>query len=188
MYSASDLRKGLKIELDGEPYIVTDFDFCKPGKGQALYRCKLKSMLSGGTMDRTFRSVDKMDKPDLSEREMIFSYQEGDSYVFMDGASYEEVHVSGDSLGNQIYFLIPDMECTILFYRDRPLEVTLPFFIEKVVAETEPGARGDTATNVTKPAKIDNGYEIHVPLFVNQGDTVRIDTRTGEYAERVSKA
>lgn len=188
MYSASDLRKGLKIELDGEPYIVTDFDFCKPGKGQALYRCKLKSMLSGGTMDRTFRSADKMDKPDLSEREMIFSYQEGDNYVFMDGESYEEVHVSGEQLGNQIYFLIPDMECNILFYRERPLEVTLPFFVEKVVVETEPGARGDTATNVTKPAKIDNGYEIHVPLFVNEGDTVRIDTRTGDYAERVSKA
>lgn len=188
MYNASDLRKGLKIELDGEPYIVTDFDFCKPGKGQALYRCKLKSMLTGGTMDRTFRSVDKMEKPDLSEREMIFSYQEGENYVFMDGESYEEVRVSGESLGNQVYFLDPDMECTILFYQDRALEVTLPFFVEKVIAETEPGARGDTATNVTKPAKIDNGYEIHVPLFVNEGDRVRIDTRTGDYADRVSKA
>jgi elongation factor P len=188
MFSASDLRKGLKIEIDGDPYIVTDFDFCKPGKGQALYRCKLKNMLSGGTMDRTFRSVDKIDKPDLRDKEMIFSYLEGDSYVFMDAETYEEVRLTAEQLGNQIYFLDDNMECQMLFFRDRPIEVTLPFFVEKVIAETEPGARGDTATNVMKPAKIDNGYEIHVPLFVNEGDTVKIDTRTGDYSERVSKA
>jgi elongation factor P len=188
MFSASDLRKGLKIEIDGDPYIVTDFDFCKPGKGQALYRCKLKNMLSGGTMDRTFRSVDKIDKPDLRDKEMIFSYHEGDAYVFMDAETYEEVRLTDEQLGNQVYFLDDDMECQMLFFRDRPIEVTLPFFVEKVIAETEPGARGDTATNVMKPAKIDNGYEIHVPLFVNEGDTVKIDTRTGDYSERVSKA
>jgi elongation factor P len=188
MFTASDLRKGLKIEIEGEPYIITQFEFCKPGKGQALYRCKLKHMLNGSGMDKTFRSVDKVDKPDLMQKDMIYSYPEGDMYVFMDAETYEQTRVPADVLGNQTNFLQEDAECQILFYKDKPVEVTLPIFFEAVITETEPGARGDTATNVTKPAKIQNGYEIQVPLFVNQGDTVRIDTRTGEYSERVSKA
>ncbi|NMA43788.1 MAG: elongation factor P [Oligosphaeraceae bacterium] len=189
MYEASDLRKGLKIELDGEPYIVSDFDFCKPGKGQALYRCKLKNMLTGSTMDRTFRSVDKIDRPNLEEKELHFSYEEGDGvYVFFDSRTHDEVRIDAKVLGDNVYFLDDDMACSVLFYKERPVEITLPFFVEKKIAETEPGARGDTATNVLKPAKIDNGYEIQVPLFVNVGDTVRIDTRTGAYADRVSKA
>lgn len=188
MYEAADLRKGLKIEVDGEPYIVTEFDFCKPGKGQALYRCKLKNMLSGGTMDRTFRSVDKIGKPDLMEKELVYSYDEGNFYVFLDPDTHDEVRIEEDVIGDNKYFLDDNMECFVLFYRERPIEITLPFFVEKKITETEPGARGDTATNVTKPARIENGYEIQVPLFVNQGDTVRIDTRTGQYADRVSKA
>jgi len=188
MYTASDLRKGLKIELDGEPYIVTDFDFCKPGKGQALYRCKLKNMLTEATLDKTFRSVDKIGKPDLSEREVIFSYVDGPHYVFMDAETYEEIRLPAETLGDQRYFLIENDECNMLFYRDRPVEVTLPIFVDKVIAETEPGVRGDTATNVTKAAKLDNGYELQVPIFLNTGDVIRIDTRTGEYSERVSKA
>jgi len=188
MYTASDLRKGLKIEIDGEPWAVTDYDFCKPGKGQALYRCKLKNMLTGTTMDRTFRSVDKIDKPDLFEKDLIYSYPDGPLQVFMDSESYEEIRVSSEALGDQVNFLDDEMQCRVLMYKDRPIEVTLPTFVEKAIAWTEPGARGDTATNVTKPAKIENGYEIRVPLFVNQGDLVRIDTRTGEYSERVSKA
>lgn len=188
MYDAADLRKGLKIEVDGEPYIVTEFDFCKPGKGQALYRCKLKSMLTGGTMDRTFRSVDKIGKPNLEEKELLYSYDEGNFYVFQDPETNDEVRIDAKVIGDNKYFLDDNMECSILFYQDRPIEITLPYFVEKKIAETEPGARGDTATNVTKPARIDNGYEIQVPLFVNQGDTVRIDTRTGQYADRVSKA
>ncbi len=187
MYEASDLRKGLKIELDNEPYLITEFDFCKPGKGQALYRCKCKNMISGGTVDRTFRSVDKIDTPALEEKTLTYSYEEGESYVFTD-ENYEEIRIPQELLGNQKYFLDDSMECTVLFFRDRPIEITLPYFVEKKIAETEPGARGDTATNVTKPAKLDNGYELAVPLFVNEGDTIRIDTRTGAYAERVSKA
>lgn len=189
MYEASDLRKGLKIELDGEPYIVTEFDFCKPGKGQALYRCKLKNMISGGTVDKTFRSADKVGKPDLEEKELHFSYEEGNGiYIFFDPNTNDEVRIDEKLLGDSKYFLDDDMTCAILFYRERAIEITLPFFVEKKITETEPGARGDTATNVTKPAKIANGYEIQVPLFVNVGDTVRIDTRTGDYADRVSKA
>lgn len=188
MYTASDLRKGLKIELDGEPYTVASFDFCKPGKGQALYRCKLKHMLTGATLDKTFRSVDKIDKPNLYEREMIYSYPDGPDYVFMDAETYEEIRMGADVLGDQTNFLIEDMECGVLLYRDKPVEVTLPIFVEKAIVTAEPGARGDTATNVTKPAYLDNGYELQVPIFVNAGDVVRVDTRTGEYSERVSKA
>jgi len=187
MYTASDLRKGLKIEIDGAPYVITDFQFVKPGKGQALYRCKMKNLINGATLDRTYRAVEKIDKPNLEERDLIYSYQDGEHFVFMDNATYEQIMIDADVLGDQRYFLVEDMEVQILFHNDRPIEVTLPFFIEKEVVETEPGARGDTATNVLKPAKIDNGYEIQVPLFIKQGDIVRIDTRTGKYADRVSK-
>jgi elongation factor P len=188
MFNASDLRKGLKIEIDNEPYMITDFEFCKPGKGQALYRCKLKNMISGNTMDKTFRSADKVDKPDLRQTDMIYSYLEGSNYIFMDAETYEQVLIPESVLGDQRYFLKEDSECQVLFYQDRPIEVTLPVFVEFVIAKTEPGARGDTATNVTKPAWLDNGYEVQVPLFVNEGDLVKVDTRTGAYSERVSKA
>ncbi len=187
MYSASDLRKGLKVEVDGDPWVITEFEFCKPGKGTALYRCKLKNMITGSTMDRTYRPSDRIDKPNLSEHEMYYSYPEGDFFVFSDAETYEEHRISRDFLGDQAYFLIENALCNVLMFNDKPIEVVLPVFIEKVIVETEPGARGDTATNVTKPAKIDNGYQINVPIFVNQGDLVRIDTRTGQYAERVKK-
>ena len=188
MYNASDLKKGLKIQIDGAPWAITEFEFCKPGKGTALYRCKMKNMINGAGMEKTYRPTDKIEKPDLEEREMYYSYPEGDMYVFSDAETYEEMRVSSEMLGNQVYFLIEDSLCKVLLYNGQPIEITLPTFIEKVIAETEPGARGDTATNVMKPAKLDNGYEIQVPLFINEGDTVKVDTRTGEYAERVSKA
>ena len=188
MYSASDLRKGLKIEIDGEPWVITDFDFCKPGKGTALYRCKLKNMITGNTMDRTYRPGDKFGKPDLAEKEMYYSYPEGDFFVFSDAETYEELRVNKEVLGESAAFMIEDSLCSILLFNGMALEVTLPVFIEKEIVETEPGARGDTATNVTKPAKIDNGYEIQVPIFINTGDIIKIDTRTGQYSERVKKA
>ncbi len=188
MFSASDLKKGLKIEIEGQPWVITEFEFCKPGKGTALYRCKMKNLMTGTGMEHTYRPTDKVGKPNLEEREMYYSYQDGDNYVFSDVDTFEEMHVHQETLGKQCYFLIENSLCKFLLYNGTPIEITLPTFIEKVIAETEPGARGDTATNVLKPAKIDNGYEIQVPLFINIGDTVKIDTRTGEYAERVSKA
>ena len=188
MYSASDLRKGLKVQVEGQPWVITHFDFCKPGKGQALYRCKLKNMMTGSTMDRTWRSNDKFEKPDLMEREVIYSYDDGTNFIFSDNQTYEEVAVNAEILGDQVNFLMENDECKILFFNDAPIEVTLPVFIEKLIVETEPAVKGDTATNVTKDAKLDNGYELQVPLFINEGDLVKIDTRTGEYAERVKKA
>lgn len=187
MYTTSELRKGLKIEIDGDPYVITDFQFVKPGKGQALYRCKLKNILTGSTMDRTYRSADKVGKPDLMQREMVYSYPEGDHYVFMDDSTYEQVTVDKDVIGDMKHFLVEDMAVKVLFFNDVAIDLEMPNFVEKEIIETEPGARGDTATNVNKPAKVDNGYEIHVPLFIKQGDWVRIDTRTGEYADRISK-
>jgi elongation factor P len=187
MYTTSDLRKGLKIEIDGQPYVITEFNFVKPGKGQALYRCKMKNIMTGSTMDRTYRSTEKIGKPDLMQKDMSYSYPEGDHFVFMDDETYEQVTVDTDVVGDMKYFLIEEMPCKVLFFNDIPIDIELPVFVEKVIAETEPGAKGDTATNVYKPAKIDNGYEIQVPLFINEGDLVRIDTRTGEYADRVNK-
>lgn len=183
----SELRKGAKIEIDGQPYVITVFDFCKPGKGQALYRCKLKNLISGSTMDKTYRSADTVEKPDLSNRDVTYSYADGDMFVFSDSETFEEIHIPALVIADQKPFLIENAECSILFHGDKPIEVTLPIFIEKKIAKTEPGARGDTATNVTKPAFLDNGYEIAVPLFINEGDLVKIDTRTGQYSERVNK-
>ncbi len=187
MYTASDLRKGLKIEVDGEPYEIVEFQFVKPGKGQALYRCRIKNMLTGATLDKTFRSADKIGQPDLEERDMIYSYSDGDNFVFMDAQTYEQVEVPSEILGERRFFLDENIEVKVLFHNGHPIDVTLPYFVEKVIARTEPGARGDTATNVLKSAQLENGYEIQVPLFINEGDVVRIDTRTGKYADRVSK-
>ena len=187
MYSASDLRKGLKIEIDGQPYVITDFTFTKPGKGQAIYTCKLKNMIQGNTMTRQYRSNDKVDKPQLEQIKLQYSYQDGDSYVFMND-NYEQVALGDDILDTAKNFLVEDMTVEVLYHNGSPIAVELPVFIEKEIVYTEPGARGNTATNVLKPAKIDTGYEIQVPIFMNQGDIVKIDTRTGEYVERVATA
>ena len=186
MFSASDLRKGLKVEIDDQPWIITEFTFTKPGKGQAIYNCKLKNMLDGRTMSRSYRSNDKVGRPSLANKELVYSYPEGDKYVFMD-ENYVQIEIGVDILGDLRFFLVEELACEVLFYNDRPIEVTLPNFIEKEIVYTEPGARGDTATNVLKPAKIDTGYEVQVPLFVNQGDIIKIDTRTGAYSDRVAK-
>jgi len=188
MYSASDLKKGLKVEIDGQPWVITEFEFCKPGKGTALYRCRLKNMITSVTMEKTYRPVDKLEVPNVEEHEMYYSYNEGDFYVFSNAETYEETRISKEFLGDKRFFLIEEALCKVLFFNGKPIDVTLPVFIEKVIIQTDPGARGDTATNVLKPAKIDNGYEIQVPLFINEGDLIKIDTRTGLYSERVNKA
>jgi len=187
MFSASDLRKGLKVEIDGAPFIITDFTFSKPGKGQSIYNCKLKNLISGSTLTRSYRSNDKIEKPELSNTEMQYSYTDGTDFVFMN-EDFEQVHLSAENLGDGRFFLTEDMTVEVLYFKDQPIDITLPTFVDKAIVETEPGARGDTATNVLKPAKIDSGYEVQVPIFVNEGDVVKIDTRTGAYSERVSQA
>ena len=185
MYSASDLRKGLKVEIDGVPYAIADFTFVKPGKGASIYNCKMKNLITGSTLTRSYRSNDKLDEPKLEERTMRYSYKDGDNYVFID-KNFEQMNVGASVLGDARFFLVEEIEVDILIHNDQPIGVELPTFIEKEIKETEPGYRGNTATNVTKPAKIEGGYELQVPLFINQGDVIKIDTRTGEYSDRVS--
>ena len=187
MIGTSDLRKGIKLKIDGAPHVVTDFNFTKPGKGQAVYRCKLKNMLTGNSFDKSWRSGDKMEKADLRSGSLIYSYLDGEEYVFMDPKSYEQTYISEKTIGDQKYFLIDDAECEVLYFEGKAIEVSLPNFVVKEITYTEPGAKGDTATNVLKPAQIDSGYEVNVPLFINEGDFIKIDTRTGEYSERVKK-
>jgi len=187
-YSASDLRKGLKVELDGVPFEITEFQFVKPGKGMAMYKCRIRNMITGGTQDRTFREVEKIGKPDIYSRELVYTYKSGTNYVFSDPETYEEVEIDEETLGDRKWFLIEEMHIGILFFNGKPIDFNFPVFIEKEIIETEPGFRGDTANNVTKPATLDNGYVIQVPIFINPGDIVRVDTRTGKYGDRVSSA
>lgn len=185
MYTASDLRKGLKIEIDGQPYLITDFDFSKPGKGQAIYNCKLKNMLNGTTMSRSYRSNDKIDKPELAQTTIRFSYEDGGAFVFLND-DFDEIRVSAETLGRNRFFLMDDMAVDALFFNNEVIEVELPNLVERKVLKCEVGAKGNTAAGkVMKPATVEGGYELPVPLFVNEGDVIRIDTRTGEYADRI---
>jgi len=185
-YAAADLRKGLRVEIEGVPYVITEFNFVKPGKGASIYTCRVKSLLDGNTFVRQFRSNDVIKKPDLEDRTLHYSYAEGDDFIFLD-EHFEQATIPGSVLGDNKFFLFEECEVHVLYHNGQPVDVTLPTFVEKEILDTEPGARGNTATNVLKAAKINGGYEIQVPLFINQGDIVKIDTRTGEYSDRVSK-
>ncbi len=185
-YNAADLRKGLKVEVDGQPYLITEFSFYKPGKGAAIYNCRIKHMVTGGTQTKAYRSNDTIDKPELEEKNVTYSYAKDDQFIFTD-ENFEEVSVPTAILGDKQYFLQDNVECMVLFHRGQPIDITLPNFVIKTILETEPGARGNTATNVLKPAKIEGGYEIAVPLFCVQGEKIKIDTRTGTFVERVLK-
>ncbi|MFO0681164.1 MAG: elongation factor P [Sandaracinus sp.] len=187
MYDTSDIRKNLKIILDGAPCVVVDFQFVKPGKGQAFTRTKLRNMLTGNILERTFKQGEKFEKADMEERQQQFLYPEGDKFVFMDTKSYDQLYLSGDQLGDARVFIQDGMMVDVLFWNERPIGVTPPTFVELKVVETEPGFKGDTSTNTLKPAKMETGATVGVPLFVNEGDMIRIDTRTGEYVERVKK-
>jgi elongation factor P len=180
------LRKGLRIQIEGSPYLITEFNFVKPGKGAAIYNCKLKNLINGSTLVRGFRSNDSFDEPRLDEKTLIYSYVNGDHYIFND-KNYEEITISAEVLGDNRHFLQPDMEVHILFFNDIPIDIVLPTFVEMKITYTEPGARGDTANNVLKAATLEGGYQIQVPIFVKQDDVIKIDTRTGEYCDRVGR-
>ncbi|MDA8163621.1 MAG: elongation factor P [Desulfobacteraceae bacterium] len=187
MYTTSDLRKGLKINIDGQPYIITDFQFSKPGKGQALYRCRLRNMVTSNSMDRTFRSNDKFDKADLEERTVQFLYAQGDEYHFMDTKSYEQMALTTEQMGDAVKYLIDNMEVDVLLFEGRPIGVTVPTFVNLTVTAAEPYAKGDTSGSDTKPVTVETGYVLQVPPFVEEGDKLQIDTRTGEYVTRVKE-
>jgi elongation factor P len=185
MYSTAEFKKGLKIELDGVPYTIVDFQHVKPGKGGAFVRTKLKSLLTGRVLDQTFRSGEKVKRPDLMEREMQYLYREGDSFCMMDNETYEQIMLTEDQVGEARLYLTENLDVKILFFNQQPVAVEVPLFVELEVAQTEPGVKGDTAAGGTKPASLESGVTIQVPLFINEGDRVRVDTRTGSYMERV---
>jgi elongation factor P len=187
MYQASDLKKNLRIKMDNEPYIITEFNFVKPGKGQALYRCKLKNMITGSQFERTFRSADTFESADLQEKKMQYLYQEEGKYCFMDNVSFEQVFLTAEQVGDAKNFMIDNIEASILLYEDRPLGITLPNFVDLVVTEADPWAKGDSVTGNTKPVKVQTGYMILVPTFIEEGEKIRVDTRTGEYLTRVKE-
>ncbi len=187
MYESGDLRKGLKIEMEGEPYVIVRFDFVKPGKGQALYKCKLKNLLTGAQFEKTFRSGEKFKPADLEELEMEYLYTDGDNYHFMNTSTYEQEEVSKDQVGDAIDFLKENTKCQMLLFDGRPIGLALPNFVEMLITKADPWIKGDTASGDSKPATIETGYVLQVPTFVGEGELIRIDTRTGEYVERVKE-
>ena len=187
MYSASDLRKGLKVQIEGSPYIVTEFEFSKPGKGQALYRCKMRNMISGNQLVKTYRSNDKFEKAELDERKMQFLYNQGEEFHFMDTDNFEQLSLSREQMGENVNFLLENMEVVVLFFSGRPIDISIPIFVNLLVTRADPWAKGDTSGNDTKPVTVETGYVLQVPPFVEEGDKIQIDTRTGEYVTRVKE-
>ncbi len=187
MYTASDLRKGLKVVIDNEPYIVTAFEFSKPGKGQALYRTKLRNMITGMILDRTYREGETFEPASLEERAMQYLYKDGDHYHFMDNQTYEQIIISEESLEDTKNFLVENLNVKILLFRDKAIGVELPNFVNLRVIKTETWVKGDTAKSDYKPATVENGYVLRVPPFIEEGGLITIDTRTGEYSTRVKE-
>jgi len=187
MYNASDLRKNLKIQIDGDPYVIVEFTFSKPGKGQSLYRCKLKNMISGTQFERTFRSVDTFQPANLQEKKMQYLYEEDNQYCFMDTETYEQIYLTEDQLGDAKNYMSDNLDVEILFFGDKPLGITLPNFVDLTVTKAEPWAKGDSVTGKSKPVEVETGYTLQAPPFVEEGGKIRIDTRTGEYLTRVKE-
>ena len=185
MYSTPDFRKGLKIEIENAPCVIVDFQHVKPGKGGAFVRTKLKNLVTGSVTDKTFRAGEKVGKPDINESTMQYLYNDGSDYHFMNTATFEQICLSAEQLSGGKDFLKENTQVTILEYNGKVIGVDLPIFVNLGVAETEPGVRGDTASGGSKPARLESGAVVNVPLFINEGDVLKIDTRTGEYVERV---
>ncbi|MDL2316777.1 elongation factor P [Desulfovibrio sp. OttesenSCG-928-A18] len=184
MYSTTDFRKGLKIEVEGTPYEIVEFQHFKPGKGGAMIRTKLRNFLTGRMQDITFRSGEKVGKPDLETREMQYLYSEADDLIFMDLTTYEQLHIKAESTDGKAGYLKESQLVQVLLYQGQPLDFDLPASLVFEVTETDPGAKGDTVSNVTKPATLETGLVIQVPIFVNSGDKVKVDTRSGAYLGR----
>jgi elongation factor P len=182
-----EIRKGAKIVIDGDPCVVVEYQFVKPGKGQALYKCKIRNMISGALWDKTWRSGEKFEKADLEEHRMQFLYSDSDEYNFMNNESYEQVMLTADQVGDATNFLYENLDVDMLFFDGGPIGLTLPNFVELEIVKSDPGIKGDTASNTTKPATVSTGYTLQVPLFINEGEWIKIDTRDGTYVERVKK-
>ena len=184
MISAGEFRNGVTFDMDGNVFQIIEFQHVKPGKGAAFVRAKIRNVISGAVTERTFNPSDKYPPAFIERREMQYLYKDGGLYYFMDNETYENVPIGEDVLGDNFRFIKENMDVKVLSYKGNVFGIEAPFFVELTVTETDPGFRGDTATNATKPAILETGAEIRVPLFIEEGDRIRIDTRTGEYMER----
>ena len=184
-YNTSEFRKGLKVQIDGNPFIMVECQFVKPGKGQALYKCKLRDLNRGTILERTYKNGDSLEGADIHEADVTFLYEMGGVYFFMEQETFEQYELQKDALDDAWKYLLPEMPCKMLLYNNNPIGITPPNHVILKVEYTEPAVRGNTATNVTKPAKLETGAEIIVPNFVETGEVIKVDTRTNEYVERV---
>lgn len=187
MISTAEFRNGAKIELDGEPFIIIEFQHVKPGKGAAFVRTKIKSLTSGRVIDKTFRSGEKVETPNLEEKKMQYLYNDGNEYHFMDTESYEQTSLTAGQLGDGKDWLKENMEIEVLYHNGQPIGVEVPMFVELQIVQTDPGIKGDTASGGNKPATLETGAVVKVPLYMEEGEVIKIDTRTGEYIERVKQ-
>lgn len=185
-YKTSDFRKGLKVQIDGEPYLMIEMNFVKPGKGNALYKCKLRNLLRNTVLDRTYKGGDSLESADVEEISVQYLYRQADTFVFMDDGTYEQYELTSEQVDENWKYLKEGMKCQMVLFNENPITMSPPNHVELLVEYCEPGAKGDTATNVTKPAKVETGAEFIVPSFINMGNVIKIDTRTGDYVERVS--
>ena len=185
MISAGEFRNGMTFDIDGQVFQIVEFQHVKPGKGAAFDRTKIRNVLNGNTLERTFNPTEKFPEAFVERRDMEYLYQDGNLYIFMDVNTYEQEAIDGAKLTGSFKFAKENEKVKVLSYKDVVFGVEMPFFVELEITESEPGVKGDTATNVTKIAKVETGAEIRVPMFINEGDKVRIDTRTGEYMDRV---
>ncbi len=185
MVSASDFRNGLTVEIDGTVYQIIEFQHVKPGKGAAFVRTKLKDIINAGVVEKTFRPTEKFPAARIERKDMQYLYSDGDLYNFMDPESYEQIAIGQDVIGDSLKFVKENETCKVNSYNGSVFAVEPPLFVELEITETEPGFKGDTATGASKPATVETGATVNVPLFVNQGDTIKIDTRSGEYLSRV---
>jgi len=180
----SQFRNGLKFLLDGQPFVMTFFQHVKPGKGGAFVRTKIKNLVNGKVLERNFRSGERVELADIEEKHMQYLYLDGDNFVFMDQESFDQLPFSQATVGDARMFLKENMEVEVLFWNNRPINIDLPSFVELAVTKCDPGVKGDTASGATKPATLETGAVVNVPLFIKEGDMLRIDTRTGEYVDR----
>jgi len=183
--NAGDFRKGVKVVVEGDPYEMIECNFVKPGKGQALYKTRLRNLLKGTLLDRTYKSGDSLEEADVHKSDGQFLYKAGTDYVFMDNESFEQYTLTEEQCGDGAKFLLENATVGLMYWNGRIIEMTPPQHVVVEVTYTEPAARGNTATNVTKPATVQTGATVHVPAFINQGDKIKVDARTGQYIERV---